>query len=117
MPPVRMPVTVAVMMPATAQEPRTCDVHNQAKAGNRDRLGEMDRDGCKDTADGFVADQQCNHRENERTAEPGEITKLAGAKREALIIGVLAGVSVSERREQKSACMRTHMQTVGDECD
>jgi hypothetical protein len=44
MPFVRVPVTVTVMMPATAQEPCTRDVDGQAKTGNRDRLAEVDRD-------------------------------------------------------------------------
>ena len=45
--PIVRAVPVAVMMPAAAQEPRTCDVHGQAETGNRDRLGEMDRDGSQ----------------------------------------------------------------------
>ena len=52
MPFVLVPVNMAVMMPAAAQEPRTRDVYGQAKTGNRDRLAEMDRDRREDTADG-----------------------------------------------------------------
>src|ERR1700730_4235622 len=75
----RVPVTVAVMLPAAAQEPCTCDVYGQAKTSNRDRLAEVDRDRRKDTADGFVPDQQCDHREDNRTAESGKVAELAGA--------------------------------------
>ena len=41
---VSMSVSVPVMMAAAAQEPCARDVHGQAKAGDRDRLAEVDRD-------------------------------------------------------------------------
>ena len=110
-------VTVAVMMPATTQEPCTRDVYGQTNTGNRDRLAEVDRDRGKNTNDGFVGDKQGDHREDDRTGEAGEVAELARAEREIWIIGMLAGVGISERREQESACMRAHMQTIGDECD
>src|SRR5258708_16925177 len=58
----RMPMsmTVAVML-ATAQQPCARDIHCQAKTGNRDRFGKMNRDGSENTADGFLADQHPHH--------------------------------------------------------
>ena len=41
----------------------------------------------------------------------------AGAEREVGIIGVLAGVGVSERRQKKRARVRAHVHTVGDKGD
>ena len=114
---VRVTVTMAVMMPTAAQEPGTRDVYSQAETGNRDRLGKMDRDGCKETADGFVSDEQCNHREDNGAGEAGEIAELAGAKCEVRITGALASIRVSECREQERAGMRAHMQAIGDESD
>ena len=113
----RMPVTVAVMMIAAAEEPRARDVHSQAETGNRDCLGEVDRDRREDTADGFVADQERDHREDDRAGEARKVAELAGAEREARIIGVLAGIGISERREQERARMRAHVHTIGNERD
>src|SRR5580704_5661163 len=110
-------VAVAVMMLAAAQEPGTCNVYSQTETGNRDRLGKMDCDGCKEAVDGFVGDEQCDHRQHNGAGEAGEIAELAGAKREVWITGALAGISVSECREQERASMRAHMQTIGDQCD
>ena len=89
---VRMTVSVAVMMPAAAQQPGARDVYSQAETGNRDRLGKVDGDGRKNTADGFVGDQQCDHRQNNGAGETGEVAEIAGTKREVRIIGTLAGV-------------------------
>src|SRR5580704_2990737 len=110
-----MRVTVTVMMATTAQEPGTCNVDSQAETGNRDRLGKMDGDGCKETADGFVSNEQCDHREDNSAGEAGEIAELAGAKCEVRIAGALAGVSVSQCRQQECAGMRTHMQPIRDQ--
>ena len=74
-------------------------------------------DGCKETADGFVSDEQRDHREDNSAGEAGEIAELAGAKGEVRIAGALAGVSVSQCREQERAGMRTHMQPIGDQRD
>src|SRR5580692_7220589 len=55
-----MAMTVTMML-AAAQEPSARDVHRETKTGDRDRLGEMDRHGIEDTADGFIADQERDH--------------------------------------------------------
>ena len=104
-------------MAAAAQEPCARDVHGQAKAGDRDRLAEVDRDRREDAAHGFIADQQCDHREDDRAGEAGEVAELARPEGEIGIVGVLAGVGVGERGEQERAGVRAHMQPVGDERD
>ena len=45
--PVRMPVAVAVTMPAAVQEPRARDVNGQAETSNGDRLCEVNGTGAK----------------------------------------------------------------------
>ena len=115
--PVPVRVVVPVMMVAAAQQPCARYVHGQASAGDRDRLEELDRDRREDAGHGFVADQQCDHREDDRAGEAGEVAELARAEGEIGIVGVLAGVGVGERREQKRARVRAHMQPVGDERD
>jgi hypothetical protein len=47
--------------------------------------------------------------------ETGEVAEFAGAKRKVRITRTLAGVSVSERREQECASMRAHVQAIGDQ--
>jgi hypothetical protein len=66
--------------------PGTSNVYSQAETGNRDSLGKMDRHGCKEPADGFVNDEQRDHREDNGA---GEIAELAGAEREVRIAGAL----------------------------
>ncbi len=56
----RVSVTV-MMMSATAQKPCARDIYCQAKTGDRDRFGKMNRDRSKNTTDGFIADQQRDH--------------------------------------------------------
>ena len=71
----------------------------------------------EETADGFVADQQRDHCQDDGAGEAGEVAELAGAEGEAWIIGVPAGIGVGERREQERAGMGAHVQAVGDERD
>ena len=65
----------------------------------------------------IVADQDPDHREDDRAGEACKVAELAGAEREAWIVGVLAGVGIRERREQERARMRAHLQAIGDERD
>ena len=97
---------VAVMMVAATQEPCARDVHGQAKTGDRDRLAEVDRDRREDAAHGFIADQQCDHREDDRAGEAGEVAELARAEAEIGIVGMFSGVGIGERREQERARVR-----------
>ena len=115
--PMPVPMPVAVMMVAAAEEPCARYVHGQAEASDRDRLAEVDRDRREDAAHGFIADQQCDHREDDRAGEAGEVAELARSEGEIRIVRVLTGVSIGERREQERAGVRAHMQPVGDERD
>ena len=96
-----VPVTVAVIV-AVAKQPRARDIYSKTEAGDRDGFGEVNRHGREQAADGLIADQQRDHCEDDRAREPGEVAKLAGPKSEARVVGVSAGVSVGERRKQKS---------------
>src|ERR1700730_8305059 len=86
-----------VMMLAARKQPGARDVDRKTETGDRDRLGKMNRDRSKDAADGFIADQERDHREHDGAGEAGEIAELAGAARERRIVGVLARVGVGER--------------------
>ena len=114
---VRMPVAVGVTMITKAEQQRTGDVDGKAKTGNRNGLGEMNRHRREDAADGLVADQHCNHCQDDRTGESRQIAEFSSPEREARVVGVLAGVGVGERGEQQCAGVRAHMQTIRDESD
>ena len=106
-----------MMMLAAAQQPGAGDIHREAEAGDRDRLGEVDRHRREQAGDGLVADQQRDHRQDDRAGEAGEIAELAGAEGEARIVRRAARIGIGERREQQRAGMRAHVQAVGDEGD
>jgi hypothetical protein len=101
-------MTVTVVMGAAAQEPCAYDVDGQADAGNRNRLGEVNRDGGQDAGHRFVADQNRDHCQRDGTGETGEIAKFAGTEREVRICGVPPGVGVGKRRQQQRARVGTH---------
>jgi hypothetical protein len=107
-----MTVIVAVMMTAAAQEPRAGHIDGEANAGNRNRLGEMDRYGCENAGDGLIADQERDHGEYDGAGEPGEIPKLAGAKCEVGIFRMSASVGIGESREEKGTGVGAHMQPI-----
>ncbi len=60
----RMAVAVAVLR-ATGQQPGAGDIDRKAEGGNRDRLVEADLHRLEQARDGFIADQEGNHREND----------------------------------------------------
>src|SRR5262249_29993298 len=49
--------------------------------------------------------------------ESGEIAELAGAKRKARVVGMLARVAISKCSKQQSTRVRAHVQAVRDERD
>ena len=108
-------IVVMVMMSAAAQQPRTRNVHRQPEAGNRNRFSEMNRYGLNQPRNRLVADQQGNHRQNNRTREPGQVAQFSGAKSEPLVHRVLSGITVGERRKQQRAGVCAHVQPIGDE--
>ena len=60
----------------------------------------MDRDRREQAADRLVADEERDHRQNERAGEAGEIAELAGTEGEARIVGVAASKGVGDSRQQ-----------------
>ena len=63
----------------------------------------MNRDRSKNTTDGFTADQQRDHGQDDGARESGKITELASAESEGRIVGVFASVSIGERRQKQCA--------------
>jgi hypothetical protein len=64
---------VTMIIFAASEELRACNIDGDAQTGDRNSLDKVDLHRRKDTAHGLVADQQCDHRENDATCEPGEI--------------------------------------------
>jgi hypothetical protein len=75
-----MAVPVAMpMMVAAAEQPRACDIDRKSKDSNGYRFGEMDRYRFKKTTDGFIADQQRDHRQDDGAAFVGSTGDVADA--------------------------------------
>jgi hypothetical protein len=104
-----------VMVLAATQQPGARDVDHQPHDRDRDGLVEADGDGMKQPCDRLIPDQECNHRQNDGAAEPGEVAELAGAEGKARVLGVVPGIAVGQRRQQQRARMRRHVQAVGDQ--
>ena len=107
---------MAVMMVAAAQQPCAGDVH-ASLAGNRDRLGKVDRHRAKIRLIALVTNQERDHRQDDGAGEPREIAQLAGAEREARIVGMFPGVGVGEGREQQGSRMCAHCSAIRDQRD
>lgn len=114
---VRMTMPVAVPMIATAQQPGAGDIHGEPQTGDWNGFGEMDRHRRKDAGYRFIADQDCDHRQDDRAGETCQVAELAGSEAEPLVIGVLAGIGVGQCREQQRAGMGTHVQPISDQRD
>ena len=110
---VAMRVIMTVMMSA-GQQPHAGDVHRQTKHGDRDRLVEADGNRSEQPRYGFITDQQGNHRQNDGAAVSRQVTELAGTEGETAIVGIFAGIGVSQRGQQQRSGMRRHVQSVGN---
>ena len=89
----------------------------KSEGGDRDRLAKMDRHGRDEAVHRLVADQERDHRQDDRAGETGQIAQLAGAEGEAGIVRMPAGEAVGQRGQQQRAGMGAHVQPVGDQRD
>src|SRR6516165_9828204 len=112
-----MTVFVSMLVIAAAEEDGAHDIHDKAERGNRDCLVKVNPYRPDEAGGRLVADEQRDHGEHDGAGEAGEIAELAGAETEAVVVDVAARVAVGQRREEKRAGMRRHMQSVGDERD
>jgi len=112
-----MTVFVSMLVIAATEEDGAHDIHDKAKRGDRNCLGEVNRHWPDKTRQRLVADEQRDHGEHDGAGKTGEIAELAGAEAEAVVVDVPARVAVGQRGEEKRAGMRRHMQSVGDERD
>src|SRR5262249_7503113 len=63
-----MPVAMAMMISATEQ-PHAGDIDRESKDRNGYRFSEVDRNGREKATDSFIADQQRDHRQDDRAGE------------------------------------------------
>src|SRR5258708_15390779 len=98
--PMTVPMTAAmIVVTATAEQEGAGDVDGQADAGDRDGLGKVDRHRHENPADGFIADQQGDHGEDDGAGEAREIAELAGPECETTVMGMPARVAIGECRQ------------------
>jgi len=87
---VAMGVPMAVVI-RTAQQPRADDIDDKTENCNRDRLAKTNGNRREETADGFIADEQRDHGQDDCTRETRQIAELTRAENEAAVLGVLSG--------------------------
>ena len=104
-------------MPAAGQKPGACDVHGKAETGYRYRFREVNLDGSQEADDGFVADEDCDHGENDGAGEAGRIPDFTSSEGEVGIRRVAARIGISERRKEEGAGVRAHVQTIRHQGD
>src|SRR6478672_5893057 len=95
----RMGMAVIVMMTAPAEEQNARDIHYQSEHCNWDRLIEANRNGPDKAPEGFVADEERDHRKHDGTRKPREVAELPGAESEAGIVRVPPRVTIGEGGE------------------
>src|SRR5450631_2340742 len=91
-------VVVTVSVVGATQEPRAHEVDYQPENGNRNGLGEANRYRREKAHDGFIANEERNHRENNRARKASEITQLTRTKHKASVIRVLACIHIGKCR-------------------
>ena len=70
-----------------------------------------------EAADSFISDEQCDHCQNDRRGEAGEVAELASAESKPAIAHVPARIAISQRRQEQGAGMGRHVQAIGDQRD
>src|SRR6202521_5364595 len=108
-------MAMAVPMVGDAQQPRTGNIHPKPDDGDRNRFAKADGNGREEPHNGFVADENGDHRQNDRARESGKVAQLSGTEYEAPVVGVLARVHIGERRNQHGARVCRHVQPVCDQ--
>src|SRR5471032_915697 len=90
-------VSVTVTMVGTTQKPRAHNVNRKPDHGNGNGFAEVNSNRCEEAHNGFVANQECNHRQNNGARKCSEIAQLTGTEYKASVIGVFARIHVGER--------------------
>ena len=85
---VMMSVPLVTGMVVT-QKKSTQQVDPQANHRDWNGLVEGNRHWIDETVHAFITDKKRNHRQSDRTRERGQVTELAGAKREPGIMRVI----------------------------
>src|SRR5215469_11839561 len=68
-----------------------------------------------EAVDSFIADEERDHRQNDRRGEPGEVAELASAEGKATVAGMPARIAIRQSRQQQSAGVGRHMQSIGNQ--
>src|SRR5258708_1677198 len=90
-------IVCVMMMIVVEQQPCAEKVYRKTDHGHDGRLAELDRHGCEKSRHGLIADEQRNECKDDGTRKSGEFTELAGAEREARVVRVLAGETITQR--------------------
>src|SRR5471032_3363868 len=84
-----MPVTMAVaMVSAATEQPSANHINRQPQDRDRNSFVKPDGHQCHKANNNLVANQQCDHSQDDRAGEACQIAKLAGAEYEASVVGV-----------------------------
>src|SRR5215469_2022132 len=98
-------MSMIMLVSAATEQPCAGDIDNKTEARNRNGLGKMYWYRLEESDYRFVADEDCNHRQDDGAGKSGKVTQLTGAKRETRIIGMFPGIGVGQRGQQQRARM------------
>ena len=97
------------------EQPGAQKVHAEADDRHDDRLLEADGDRREQADDRLVADQERDQRQDQGARKSSKVAELAGAVREAGIVGVAAGEVVGQGRDAEGGRVGRHVPPVGHE--
>jgi hypothetical protein len=83
-----------------AQKPGADNIDHQPETSDRNGFAKVDRHRGKEPANGFIADKESNHGQNNGAGKAGEIAELASTEGEARIVCVLSGICAGQRRKE-----------------
>jgi hypothetical protein len=75
----------------------------------------VDRNRRHESQNRLIADESGDHREHDGAGEAGQIAELSGSEYETRVMCMPPRVGIGQRRDQHRACMRRHVQTIGDQ--
>jgi len=104
-----MPVMMLVVI---AQQDGAEEINAKPEYRDRNGLVERNRHRIDQAIDAFVADQERDHGQHDGAGEGRQVAELAGPEGQAPVCRIAPRVGVGQRRDEKRAGMRRHMQPI-----
>ena len=95
-------------MVIVAQQEGAHQVDGETQECNRNGLSKGDLDRVNEPFYRLIDNQECHHGKHDGARKGGEVTELAGAEGEAMVVRIAAGIGIGKGCDQERAGVRRH---------